>query len=135
VRAMHTEADFCFAHLMKRYKGKTVARRRSFRPRVTRRISGTLSSSVRKFSRVDDDVQVGGSKFEVGSRATAASLSFRRLLNFYGSILVNPAKWPEVKFKEAKLWHQWLTSRAGLDAITSYRIDGEELFFPPRPRL
>jgi hypothetical protein len=23
----------------------------------------------------------------------------------------------------------------GLDAITSYRIDGEELFFPPRPRL
>jgi tungstate transport system substrate-binding protein len=57
------------------------------------------------------------------------------LFNLYGSILVNPAKWPEVKFAEAKIWEQWLTSRVGLDVITSYRIDGEELFFPPRPRL
>jgi tungstate transport system substrate-binding protein len=57
------------------------------------------------------------------------------LFNLYGSILVNPAKWPDVKFSEAKIWEQWLTSRAGLDAITSYRIAGEELFFPPRPRL
>ena len=30
------------------------------------------------------------------------------------------------------IWHEWLTSKAGLDAITSYRINGEELFFPPR---
>jgi tungstate transport system substrate-binding protein len=53
------------------------------------------------------------------------------LLNPYGSILVNPAKWPQVKFAEAKTWHEWLTSRPGLDAITSYRINGEQLFFPP----
>jgi tungstate transport system substrate-binding protein len=57
------------------------------------------------------------------------------LFNLYGSILVNPTKWPEVKFREAEIWQQWLTSRAGLDAITSYRIAGEELFFPPRQRL
>jgi tungstate transport system substrate-binding protein len=54
------------------------------------------------------------------------------LFNPYGSILVNPAKWPEVKYADAKIWHEWLTSKAGLDAITSYRIDGEQLFFPPR---
>jgi tungstate transport system substrate-binding protein len=54
------------------------------------------------------------------------------LINPYGSILVNPAKWPHVKFKEAKIWHEWLTSKPGLDAIMSYRINGEELFFPPR---
>jgi tungstate transport system substrate-binding protein len=54
------------------------------------------------------------------------------LFNPYGSILMNPAKWPQVKFKEAKTWHEWLTSKAGLAAITSYRINGEELFFPPR---
>ncbi len=54
------------------------------------------------------------------------------LFNPYGSILVNPAKWPQVKFADAKIWHEWLTSKAGLDAITSYRINGEELFFPPR---
>ena len=54
------------------------------------------------------------------------------LLNPYGSILVNPAKWPRVKFADARIWHEWLTSKPGLDAITSYRINGEELFFPPR---
>ena len=53
------------------------------------------------------------------------------LINLYSSIRVNPAKWPDTKFKEAKRWHDWLTSRSGLDAITSYRIDGQELFFSP----
>ena len=56
------------------------------------------------------------------------------LLNFYGSILVKPAR-PDVKYTYAETWHRWLTSRAGIDAITSYRIDGEEVFFPPRARL
>jgi tungstate transport system substrate-binding protein len=45
---------------------------------------------------------------------------------------MNPAKWPQVKFREAKTWHDWLTSKVGLAAITSYRINGDELFFPPR---
>ena len=54
------------------------------------------------------------------------------LFNPYGSILVNPAKWPQVKFSDAKIWHEWLTTKPGLDAITSYRIGGEEVFFPPR---
>jgi tungstate transport system substrate-binding protein len=54
------------------------------------------------------------------------------LFNPYGSILVNPAKWPHVKADDAKTWHEWLTSKPGLDAVTSYKIDGEELFFPPR---
>jgi tungstate transport system substrate-binding protein len=54
------------------------------------------------------------------------------LFNPYGSILVNPAKWPQVKFSDARTWHEWLTSKPGLDAITSYRINGEQLFFPPR---
>jgi tungstate transport system substrate-binding protein len=54
------------------------------------------------------------------------------LFNPYGSILVNPAKWPHVKTADARTWHEWLTSKPGLDAITSYRIGGEQLFFPPR---
>jgi tungstate transport system substrate-binding protein len=54
------------------------------------------------------------------------------LFNPYGSILMDPAKWPQEKFREAKTWHEWLTSKAGLAAITSYRINGDELFFAPR---
>ena len=53
------------------------------------------------------------------------------LFNPYGSILMNPAKWPQVKFSEAQTWQEWLTSKAGLAAITSYRINGEQDFFPP----
>lgn len=54
------------------------------------------------------------------------------LFNPYGSILVNPAKWPKVKIGDARIWHEWLTSKAGLAAITSYKINGQALFFPPR---
>src|SRR5580692_10478267 len=54
------------------------------------------------------------------------------LFNPYGSILVNPAKWPKVRSNDARTCHEWLTSKAGLDAIMSYKINGEELFFPPR---
>jgi tungstate transport system substrate-binding protein len=54
------------------------------------------------------------------------------LVNPYGSILVNPAKWPHVKISEARNWHEWLTTKPGLDAITSYRINGAQVFFPPR---
>jgi tungstate transport system substrate-binding protein len=53
------------------------------------------------------------------------------LFNPYGSILVNPAKRPKPNFGQVKIWHEWLTTKPGLDAILSYRIDGQELFFPP----
>jgi tungstate transport system substrate-binding protein len=52
------------------------------------------------------------------------------LFNPYGSILVNPAKFPNVKADDARRWHEWLTSAAGRAAIASYRIKGEQLFFP-----
>ncbi|MFI5013659.1 MAG: substrate-binding domain-containing protein [Hyphomicrobiales bacterium] len=55
------------------------------------------------------------------------------LLNPYGSILVNPAKWPHVKVADARIWHEWLTSADGRAAITSYRINGEQLFFIGSP--
>jgi tungstate transport system substrate-binding protein len=52
------------------------------------------------------------------------------LFNPYGSILVNPGKWPHVKAADARAWHDWLTAPAGRTAIASYRIAGEQLFFP-----
>jgi tungstate transport system substrate-binding protein len=54
------------------------------------------------------------------------------LFNPYSSILMNPAKWPRAKYREASAWHEWLTSAAGVAAIASYRIDGKEPFFAPR---
>ncbi|HEY0354038.1 MAG TPA: substrate-binding domain-containing protein [Enterovirga sp.] len=56
------------------------------------------------------------------------------LFNPYGSILVNPARFPHVKAADARTWHEWLTSPAGAAAIASYKIGGEQLFFPTPAR-
>jgi tungstate transport system substrate-binding protein len=52
------------------------------------------------------------------------------LHNTYDSILENPTKWPHVKFNDARIWHEWLTSKAAADAIVTYRINGMQVFFP-----
>jgi tungstate transport system substrate-binding protein len=52
------------------------------------------------------------------------------LYNPYGSILVNPARFPAAKASDARLWHEWLTTAPGRAVISSYRIGDEQLFFP-----
>jgi tungstate transport system substrate-binding protein len=54
----------------------------------------------------------------------------RRLFNQYGVMLVSPQKFPHVKAAEAQQFIDWVTSPAGQQVIASYRIDGEQLFFP-----
>jgi tungstate transport system substrate-binding protein len=54
----------------------------------------------------------------------------KRLFNQYGVMLVNPAKHPNVKVKEGETFIKWLTSTEGQQAIASYKIGGEQLFFP-----
>jgi tungstate transport system substrate-binding protein len=53
-----------------------------------------------------------------------------RLFNQYGVILVNPAKHPHVKKEWAQQFIDWIVSPQGQQAIASYKIDGEQLFFP-----
>jgi tungstate transport system substrate-binding protein len=43
---------------------------------------------------------------------------------------VSPAKGPHIKAADARVWHEWLTSAPGRAAIASFRINGEQLFFP-----
>ena len=53
-----------------------------------------------------------------------------KLFNPYGVILVNPARYPQVKRTAAEQFINWLTSDAGHQAIASYKLGGEQLFFP-----
>ena len=53
-----------------------------------------------------------------------------RLFNQYGVTLVNPARFPHVKKTPALVFMDWLTSRAGQQAIAGHRIGGQQLFFP-----
>ena len=52
------------------------------------------------------------------------------LFNPYGVILVNPKRFPHVKEKEGNTFIDWLISPEGQDAIASYKINGDQLFFP-----
>ena len=54
----------------------------------------------------------------------------KRLFNQYGVMLVNPAKHPHVKVAEGQKFVDWVISPAGQGVIASYKIGGEQLFFP-----
>ena len=54
----------------------------------------------------------------------------KRLFNQYGVIVVNPARHPHVKTALAQAFADWVLSPDGQNTIASYRINGEQLFFP-----
>ncbi len=54
----------------------------------------------------------------------------KRLFNQYGVMLVNPDKHPAVKTKDGQAFVDWLTSPNGQQVIGSYKVGGEQLFFP-----
>jgi tungstate transport system substrate-binding protein len=53
-----------------------------------------------------------------------------RLFNQYGVIVVNPAKHPHTKTELAQAFADWVVSADGQAAIATYKIGGEQLFFP-----
>src|SRR5207342_1304035 len=54
----------------------------------------------------------------------------KRLFNQYGVMLVNPEKHPNVKKDLGQQFIDWLVSPEGQKAITDYKINGEQLFYP-----
>ena len=53
-----------------------------------------------------------------------------RLFNQYGVMVVNPAKHPHVKAALAQGFADWVVSPPGQAVIASYKIGGQQLFFP-----
>ena len=58
----------------------------------------------------------------------------QRLFNQYGVIVVNPAKHPHVKVQLAQQFADWVLSPAGQQVLASYKVGGEQLFFPNASR-
>ena len=58
----------------------------------------------------------------------------KALFNQYGVMVVNPAKFAHVKAVDAQKFVDWVISPAGQDVIASYKIDGQQLFFPNATR-
>jgi tungstate transport system substrate-binding protein len=52
------------------------------------------------------------------------------LFNPYGIILVNPERHPHVKAEQGQAFIDWIISDKGQEAIASYTVGGQQLFFP-----
>jgi tungstate transport system substrate-binding protein len=53
-----------------------------------------------------------------------------RLFNQYGVILVSPERHPHVKAEAGQAFIDWLVSEKGQQAIASFKLRGQQLFFP-----
>ena len=53
-----------------------------------------------------------------------------RMFNPYGVIAVNPARYPDVNSRGAMQFIEWITGAGGRRAISDFRVNGEQLFFP-----
>jgi tungstate transport system substrate-binding protein len=56
------------------------------------------------------------------------------LFNQYGVMRVSPEHCPNVKVEAGQKFVDWVTSPEGQAAIASYKIDGQQLFFPNAKR-
>jgi tungstate transport system substrate-binding protein len=56
-----------------------------------------------------------------------------RMLNPYSVIAVNPARYPDIDYRGATEFADWITSADGQHAIAAFRIEGEQVFFPDAP--
>lgn len=83
----------------------------------------------------------GASSYVLADRATWLNFKNRadlavlvegdtRLFNQYGVMVVNPAKHPQTKVAQAQKFVDWVTSPSGQSVIASYKVNGEQLFFP-----
>jgi tungstate transport system substrate-binding protein len=54
----------------------------------------------------------------------------KRMLNPYGIIAVNPAKFPEVRYAAAMKLIEWISSEPGKKKIAAFKVNGEQVFFP-----
>ena len=54
----------------------------------------------------------------------------KRLFNQYGVIVVDPKKHPHTRTALAQAFSDWVVSPAGQATIASYKVGGEQLFFP-----
>jgi tungstate transport system substrate-binding protein len=65
-----------------------------------------------------------------GDLATMVEGDDKRLFNQYSVILVNPVKIPDVRTDLGQQFIDWLISPEGQNLIASYKVNGQQLFYP-----
>lgn len=57
-----------------------------------------------------------------------------KMLNPYGIIAVNPARYKDINYQGAMLLINWITSAEGQQKIGGFKVDGQQLFYPSAAR-
>ena len=57
------------------------------------------------------------------------------LFNQYGIVLVSQKRHPHIKASKAQIFVNWLLSPEGQRAISSFKVDGHQLFYPNNKML
>jgi tungstate transport system substrate-binding protein len=105
--------------------------------------TGTWYKSVGQGMGAVLNIAAASDAYTLSDRGTWISFKNRRdlviavegdklLFNQYGVILVNPARFPHVKKELGQQFIDWLISDEGQHTIASYKIDGEQVFWPQR---
>jgi tungstate transport system substrate-binding protein len=55
-----------------------------------------------------------------------------RMFNPYGVIAVNPKRYPDVNFRGAMQFVEWITGPEGRRAVAQFKVNGQQLFFPAK---
>lgn len=53
-----------------------------------------------------------------------------KMFNPYGIIAVNPKKYPGINYQGATRLIDWITSEGGRKKIASFKVEGQQMFFP-----
>ena len=87
----------------------------------------TMAGNLRGYA-LTDRATYGAYRTRVGLEVLVQGDA--RMFNPYGVIAVSLARYPDVNFKGAMQFIDWLTGAEGRRAIADFRVNGEQLFFP-----
>jgi tungstate transport system substrate-binding protein len=91
----------------------------------------TMAAELQAYALTDRATYVA---YRAKTGLTVAVEGDPRMFNPYGIIAVNPARHKDINYKGAMQLIDWITSDTGQRAISAFRVDGQQLFFPSAAR-
>lgn len=87
----------------------------------------TMAAEMQAYTLTDRATYVA---YKQKTGLTIAVEGDKKMFNPYGIIAVNPERHKDVNYKGAMALVNWITSPQGQQRIASFKLDGQQLFFP-----
>jgi len=87
----------------------------------------TMAGNLRAYT-LSDRATYGAYRTRVGLEVVVEGDP--KMFNPYGVVAVNPARYKDVNYKGATQFIEWITGSEGRRAISDFKVNGEQLFYP-----